>query len=509
MPSGLEGQNPEDIFNSIYKQRFFSGIKCDLEARMPVYKSDWTDGLKKKSFAATMFLYFACLAPCIAFGGLTNVITEGSIGVVEFLVSCGASGIIYAILAGQPMTFIGPTGLTLAFTSALFRFTSIRGLPFLPIYSWVGLWTSLFLFLSAGFNLTNLIHLCTRFTDDVFNALLSINFVYEACRGLIKNFQGGDLVSAFASMNMAIITWLGTKASSQINRTSFFNKRTRKNITEFGPSFIIVLMSIFTCWSPISQLGIKTLQVPRAFALSNNRAWIPSFFSVPLSTRVLCGIPAFLLTMLFYLDQNISVRATNTSPGMKKGAAYHLDLLVLSGTIFASSLLGLPWMCGATVQSLNHVRSMTTVTEQEGEEAVHRVTETRITGVATHAMILGSVLLLPILTFIPLPVISGIFLYVGTKMMGGNLLLDRCKNLFVEKKSLPASDAFSLLPKKTVGRYIGTQLLLLQLIWFIKQTSQLALFFPSVIACLAYTRWCVLPDFFTYRELDILDPEFN
>lgn len=49
----------------------------------------------------------------------------------------------------------------------------------------------------------------------------------------------------------------------------------------------------------------------------------------------------------------------NPDNGMKKPAAYHLDLLVLGCIVLVSSLLGLPWMCAATIQSLNHVRSVT------------------------------------------------------------------------------------------------------------------------------------------------------
>jgi hypothetical protein len=37
----------------------------------------------------------------------------------QVLLSCGICGMGYAALCGQPMTFVAPTGLTLAFTAAL------------------------------------------------------------------------------------------------------------------------------------------------------------------------------------------------------------------------------------------------------------------------------------------------------------------------------------------------------------------------------------------------------
>ena len=89
--------------------RPFSGLITDFRRRTPYYKKDWSDGITKwkKSFAAILFLYFACLAPTVAFGGLTNLITEGTMGVIEFILSCGIGGMFYAVFSGQPMTFLG------------------------------------------------------------------------------------------------------------------------------------------------------------------------------------------------------------------------------------------------------------------------------------------------------------------------------------------------------------------------------------------------------------------
>jgi hypothetical protein len=44
----------------------FSGLVADFKRRLPHYKSDWTDGFRKKSLAAILFLYFACLGKHVA-----------------------------------------------------------------------------------------------------------------------------------------------------------------------------------------------------------------------------------------------------------------------------------------------------------------------------------------------------------------------------------------------------------------------------------------------------------
>lgn len=68
----------------------------DIKRRAPSYLSDWTDAFKdmKKVIPAVLFLYFACLSPAVSFGTIASQITNGSIGIVEFLVSCGCSGMV-------------------------------------------------------------------------------------------------------------------------------------------------------------------------------------------------------------------------------------------------------------------------------------------------------------------------------------------------------------------------------------------------------------------------------
>ncbi|CAN0493116.1 unnamed protein product, partial [Discosporangium mesarthrocarpum] len=38
--------------------------------RSKSYTSDWKDGMNRKSLPAVLFLYFACLLPSVAFGGI-------------------------------------------------------------------------------------------------------------------------------------------------------------------------------------------------------------------------------------------------------------------------------------------------------------------------------------------------------------------------------------------------------------------------------------------------------
>jgi hypothetical protein len=74
----------------------FVGVWQDIKRRAPVYRSDWKDGFKPKTIGAVLLMYVACLAPTVSFGGLVSSLTGGNMGVVEFLVSHGVSGMIYS-----------------------------------------------------------------------------------------------------------------------------------------------------------------------------------------------------------------------------------------------------------------------------------------------------------------------------------------------------------------------------------------------------------------------------
>ena len=556
----------------------FSGIVSNVKKRWPHYKSDWTDGLNQKSLSAILFLFFTCLAPVVAFGGLTNIITDGTIGVIEFILSCGISGMVYSLLCGQPMTFLGPTGLTLAFITALYNFTRSRGYAFLPLYSWTGIWTSVILTVLSIFNASNLISFCTTFTDDVFNALLALNFLYEAVANLLGNFVNTQIprATAYTSLNIGLGTWLATRKVVRVGTKSrLIGKGFRQFCTDFGPTVVIIAMSAFSATPFVKGQKIDYLNVASKFELAGGRGWFPDLLSVPVQMRFMCVLPAILLSMLFYLDQNITVRTTeaslNVKPSRKGGdkkGYYHQDMLVLALITGGLSVVGLPWVCGATVQSLNHVRACSgsswietrqvpmvageILEEEDGVGGVVKSTkiladdevsdgsnsnnggelsfthplilegtrvmraleerkyvdimESRVTGFTIHAMILSSLLRLPLLSFIPIPVISGIFLYLGLKIMKGNLFFERLGDIMLEESRFKAMPPYRNLNRGTLGRYLATQAIALAVIWLLKSNKKYSIFFPACIGVLAFMRRYVLPRFFAYSELKLLDP---
>ncbi len=132
---------------------------------------------------------------------------------------------------------------------------------------------------------------------------------------------------------------------------------------------------------------------------------------------------------------------------------------------------------------------------------IDHVTETRTTGLITHAMLGATIYLLPLLTYLPIPVVSGVFLFLGRKLMTGNSFLKRIIQSIAEKDRLPSNHPIHILGRKKMNLFTGIQILCLAGLWTFKQNSAISIFFPSVIGLLMIIRSFVLPKFFTENEL--------
>jgi hypothetical protein len=58
--------------------RIFGGLAEDIKRKAKWYLSDFKDGFNFQCISSIGFMYFACLAPIIAFGGLLDLATDKS-----------------------------------------------------------------------------------------------------------------------------------------------------------------------------------------------------------------------------------------------------------------------------------------------------------------------------------------------------------------------------------------------------------------------------------------------
>lgn len=499
------------------------GLINDIKRRLPHYASDFKDGLHLKCLASVLFLFFACLAPSVTFGGLMSYETGGQIGVVEMLIATAFCGIVYALFSGQPLSMLGGTGPMLVFTVLLYQMClgiwgEERGsVLFLPVLGWVGLWTALFVLLMSIFEACVLIRFFTRFTDEIFAALISIIFISEAVKNLFGYLSSAwnvnhqaDHDKAFLSLILALGTFYVAMSLSRFRKSRYLQPRIREFLSDFGPTIAVFTLTVLAF--SFSHVEVETLNVPEKFGPTlEGRNWLVDLGAVPLTLILGCAIPGVLVSTLVYLDQNITVRLVN-SPDHKllKGEGYHLDFLIVGLLIAVCSLFGFPWLVAATVRSLNHVRSLATTEEvvtpgSETREKVIHVRETRLTGLCIHLLIAFSMLLLPLMRTIPVSVLYGLFLFMGVVSIAGNQFFERLSLWWMDSALYPSAHYIRRVPIKSIHLFTIVQVSLLALLWVVK-ASPIGILFPLFIALLVPVRlW--LPKIIPVEHVLALDME--
>ena len=356
----------------------------------------------------------------------------------------------------------------------------------------------------------------TRFTDEIFAALISVIFVYEAIEKLIHAFHEAESVEAIGhdvamfSLILALGTFYVASSLSRFRKSHLLVPAVREFLADFGPTIAILAMALIAYYWR-DTVTLAPLPAPDHFQTTTGRPWLVSFMSASPRVIGMTLIPALLCTVLVFLDQNITARLVNSRDNnLQKGESYHLDLAVVGVLVSICSLFGLPWLVAATVRSLNHVRSLATteeVRDKSGQAHTHilHVRENRVTAIAIHALIGLSLLLLPLLKFVPLAVLFGLFLYMGIVSMKGNQFFERLSLWATDPDLYPRTHFVRRVPKRVMHLFTLIQLICLVVLWVVK-TSTWGILFPLFIAILVPIRFA-LGLGFKKQHLDALDAE--
>ena len=116
------------------------------------------------------------------------------------------------------------TGPVLAFVATLVKLANKFNLPFLPLYTWTGLWTSGMLFVSAITSGSNAVKYLTRFTDEIFSTLISFIFVTEAISDIAGSFGTLILPKALLTLVCAVVTFTTATILKGVRNTPYFSK---------------------------------------------------------------------------------------------------------------------------------------------------------------------------------------------------------------------------------------------------------------------------------------------
>ncbi|XP_061781123.1 solute carrier family 4 member 11 isoform X3 [Nerophis lumbriciformis] len=539
------------------------GIYEDLCRRLPFYVSDFTDGIVGnnktllKYMTTAIFLYIAILLPAIAFGSLNDESTRGEIDVRKTIIGQSIGGVVYSLFAGSPLVIPLTTAPLAIFISVIRGICDDYNLDFPAFYACIGLWNCFFLILGGVFNVSLVMKLFKRSTEEVIALFISIAFVVDAVKGTAKIFQryyhpptlanasaGGvktvaDLLSVNGSVAregaagssvlevlpetlihctrerpvLCLLLMMGTLWMGytlyQFKRSPFLHAKVREVLSDCALPISVLLFSF------IGSYLFSDINLP-VFKVHDRPFFKVAPFERLSALNVLSAMGlGFLLALLIFIDQNIVVSLTNAPENrLLKGTSYHWDLM-LSGLInILMSVLGLPWMHAAFPHSTLHVRQLAFVEQRvEGGhlyETIVQVKETRLTSLAANIFIGVSVMLLPIpLQWIPKPVLYGLFLYIALTSIDGNQMCDRMALLLKEQTSYPPTHYIRKVPQRKIHYFTFLQMMqLLVLCTFgMYPIPYMKMIFPLVMILLIPIRNSVLPRIIEAKYLDIMDSQ--
>ncbi|XP_028435569.1 sodium bicarbonate cotransporter 3 isoform X2 [Perca flavescens] len=310
----------------------------------------------------------------------------------------------------------------------------------------------------------------------------------------------------FWSVILFFTTFFLSSFLKQFKTKRYFPTKVRSSISDFAIFLTIMIMVLVDY-----LVGIPSpkLNVPDRFEpTSSTRGWLISPLGPnPWWTLLAAAVPALLCTILIFMDQQITAVIVNRKENkLKKGCGYHLDLLVVAVMLGVCSIMGLPWFVAATVLSISHVNSLKLESEcaAPGEQPKFLgIREQRVTGFMIFVLMGCSVFMTSALKFIPMPVLYGVFLYMGVSSLKGIQLFDRIKLFGMPAKHQPDLIYLRYVPLWKVHVFTVLQLTCLIVLWTIK-ASAAAVVFPMMVLALVFIR--KLLDFcFTKRELSWLD----
>eukprot|EP00588_Corethron_pennatum_P005679 CAMPEP_0194297832 /NCGR_PEP_ID=MMETSP0169-20130528/59831_1 /TAXON_ID=218684 /ORGANISM="Corethron pennatum, Strain L29A3" /LENGTH=599 /DNA_ID=CAMNT_0039047751 /DNA_START=60 /DNA_END=1859 /DNA_ORIENTATION=+ len=526
------------------------GIVDDFKQTVGTHWKAEMTNFNFKTIAVSFFLFFAAVAPAITFGAIYAKVTHNYIGAVEMIAATAWCGIFYALFGGMPIMINGGTGPVLAFAGVLYKLSKTLDVPFLTFNAWVGLWVTLYMFIAAFFDLNKLMKYATRFTDEVFALLISAIFIIDALGSPFSpvgvyhyfaeshkshdEFEDEEDYSYIATALLSLILTLGTTGMAFSLKNFKFspfccNNGIRSSVTDFAVTASILLFTVLDK-VVFKEVQTETLNVPDSFAPTFNcctascegffpddcpeldqafgrRPWVVDLFDLNGKTWVpiMAAFPAILAFILVFLDDGITWHLINhSSHKLKHGVAYNYDTVIIGFMIAVNSMFGLPWLVAATVRSLNHLHALG---KKNKLGKFIRVQETRLTNFIVHALVLASIFALTVIKLIPVPVLYGVFLFMGLASLGTNQFWKRITMFFMQPTKFPTEPYTEHVKTSKMHMYTCIQLCLFLILYFVKSFKPVAITFPIIIAACIPIRIYLLPKMFSKDELIMLDAE--
>jgi hypothetical protein len=228
---------------------------------------------------------------------------------------------------------------------------------------------------------------------------------------------------------------------------------------------------------------------------TNEKSWLP----------VACAGPAILGFILVFLDDGITWHLMNhPSHKLTHGDAMTYDTCLIAIMAAINGILGLPLVVASTVPCLNHLHALST---KDSKGNIIKVQQTRLTGMLIHGLMCAALFLLPLLKLIPVPVLLGVFLFMGLTSLGTNQFFERVLMFFMQPSKYPKHPYTEHMAAGRMHLFTAIQLILFVGLYLIIATKVVAIIFPFYILMCIPIRLYALPKVFSQEELLFIDSD--
>ncbi|XP_077967625.1 solute carrier family 4 member 11-like isoform X2 [Styela clava] len=542
-------EEEEESFENMGEYPFYHfgrGVLDDLKRRLPYYPSDFIDGIVgkytlRKVIATTLFLYFACLLPDIAFGTVYEENTKGKIGVTACIMAQTFGGLVFSLFSGQPLLVLLTTAPLALYVKVIKMVSGVINVDFLALYAMVGLWNSFFIILQGCFHASKLMKYSTRSTEEIFAFFIALAFIADAVMATVGNhgrnynfnetkYQVNETLQQSLpdsclteeyctrpeNFILFLFLMLGTLALGLIilrfEQSQFLSSTKREILADYALPISVIVFTL------IGSIAFQEIDVARFnYFPESARIVLAPFHLLTVEAIFVAAGLGLSLSCLFFVDQNVSAALVNTpSNKLQKGNAYHWDLVLIALINAVLSIFNLPWLHAALPHSPLHVRALADVEQHVTtlgtvHDEIVKVRETRLTTLFSHILIGLSLLFVHILQYIPVPVLQGLFLYLGITSFGGNQLFDRLLLFFTEGSSYPPNHYVRKVPQKKLHLFTLCQMLQLVIVCFFGFAPQfyLKMIFPILILLLLPVRHKIMTRIIEPKYLAILDSNLS
>lgn len=348
----------------------FGGVCREMRRRYDHYKSDFLDAFSLNCIVSLIFMFIACLAPALTFGGIIADKTQNRLGVNEMLIASSVNGFLFGFVSGQPLLILGPTGPFLVFEEMVYDLCQSLRTDYWTVRCCVSLWTTVFIIILVAFEGSFMIRHVTRFTEEIFALIIAAVYLYEPFKKLYKIFQLNPVrsqytyeypltcfcnqsfhissskeyscydcrkimnISSFIQTNttfvtheethlpnkalLSLIILLGTcfisVALKRFRRSHFFSRTTRQTLSDFGMTIALICMVLFDMLITKNTGGHSLTQkitVPNAIKPSDRERGNIWFISplrkiLPFWVYLASSFPAILISVVLFFEVELT-----------------------------------------------------------------------------------------------------------------------------------------------------------------------------------------------------------